>query len=119
MNVSSFTTIFGLSVLALLQIAASVVLLCWAWPLFADPPVLGTGISSAANQLREIAEAHPDEFKHISWVPAHLRSSFYTLQEGILIALGAAISFVISAAALLFIALLHILEIRRHAQQST
>ena len=94
--------------LALLQVASAFFVLSWALPLFGSPPVLGNGIASASYKLGQIAAQHPDEFKHITWVPEHLRWLFARHSEGVFYALGCAVALLGSATATMLLVCLQI-----------
>ena len=104
----------ALLALASLQVASSLLLLNWALPLFGDPPVLGNGIASAAQSLRELTEQHPVAFQRVAWVPDHLQWLFYRHLEGVLMVLGASVALLGSAAVTSVIAVLHM---RRHSPE--
>lgn len=78
--------------LALLQLASALLLVYWAFPLLADPPVLGNGIAAVSHELSRLVAKHPIEFERVKWVPEHLRWLFQRHSEGVFFVLGAALA---------------------------
>lgn len=93
-----------LAALAVLQALSAAVLLAWAWPLFADPPLLLNGVRSRARALEALVTSAADAPRLLDGMSTHYVWLFWRHAEGVQAALVAAAA--LSASALVTLALL-------------
>jgi len=82
-------------------------LLYWALPQFADPPILGNAVDSAAYELERLSRSSTAG-SHLGGIGLRLRWLFARQSEGVLLAMAAAaLFFACAVAAATLFAYLH------------
>ena len=85
--------------LAAVQAIAAFELLVWSLPLFGDPPMLQSGANRFANQLSELSQEYPDDFRRIPDAGRTFLWTFNRHMEGVELTLIAGLCFALSAVA--------------------
>ena len=85
--------------LAAVQAIAAFELLVWSLPLFGDPPMLQNGANRFANQLSELSQEYPDDFRRIPDAGRTFLWTFNRHMEGVELTLIAGLCFALSAVA--------------------
>lgn len=89
----------------LLQLSAGVCVLSWAWPLFADPPILGGGLQRAYLAVGDLLAGNEAASAPLSTLRHHLFWLFDRHGEGTLVGVAAGSLLVLSGLASLMLAL--------------
>ena len=77
------------SVLAgVLQIVCGLAALAWAWPLFADPPFLGNGLTREYSAIRQLLADSSGASELLDGLRFKLQWLFQRQSEGVFIGLG-------------------------------
>jgi type IV secretory pathway TraG/TraD family ATPase VirD4 len=69
------------------QIVVGALALVWAWPLFADPPFLGNGLTREYSQVRSALLDNPSFSEPLSELRSKLQWLFARHSEGVLVAM--------------------------------
>lgn len=91
--------------LGLLQLGAGIGVLNWAWPLFADPPILGGGLQRAYSAVADLLADNEAASAPLSELHHHLFWFFEHHQEGTFVGVAAGSLLVLSSVASLMLAL--------------
>ncbi|RYG96235.1 MAG: hypothetical protein EON58_12520 [Alphaproteobacteria bacterium] len=89
---------FVLAALASLQAISAIVLMAWAFPLFADPPLLANGVSHRAYELDQLLASTSAPSPVLKGMAEHYRWLFWRHMEGVEATLGAAVALLGSSA---------------------
>lgn len=91
--------------LGLLQLGAGIGVLSWAWPLFADPPILGGGLQRAYSAVGDLLTDNEAASAPLSALRHHLFWFFEHHQEGTFVGVVAGSLLVLGGIAFLMLAL--------------
>ncbi len=71
-----------------LQLVVGVLVLTWAWPLFADPPFLSQGLVKEYHEVRQMLPRDDATLTTLQGLRWKLHWLFYKHEQGVLLGMG-------------------------------